>query len=73
MTKQKAIVTAAIIADLAVLGVFKYANFLPIILAWLWAADAAIRSRAAARHLVLTFTTSCIWSICGVPRRLSIA
>ncbi len=27
MTKQKAIVTAAIIADLAVLGVFKYANF----------------------------------------------
>jgi D-alanyl-lipoteichoic acid acyltransferase DltB (MBOAT superfamily) len=27
MTKQKAIVTAAIVADLAVLGVFKYANF----------------------------------------------
>ena len=27
MTKQKAIVTAAIVADLAILGVFKYANF----------------------------------------------
>src|SRR5260370_31588495 len=27
MTKQKAMVTAAIVADLAVLGVFKYANF----------------------------------------------
>jgi alginate O-acetyltransferase complex protein AlgI len=27
MTKQKAIVTVAIVADLAVLGVFKYANF----------------------------------------------